>query len=257
MTNQLTQKLHWVRRFAVVAILVLSLLFSVISAVTIGKYYSALNLVPGYNLVITVLIAVAFSVLGFFLSRAFAYCVQHKQPNGYVTFGVIAFEFVEVGACFSEAVHAVVGMSWRGYEGVMSSALHILAYLILSIFPVFTLLCGQLEVAFHREKYGQEVRAAQPTVPQYKSPLPPSARSAAPYAAPTRPYQAPAFNGGVPSAAPGTVVLPESLAPQPQTQESKKGWFKNPFSGRGEQGQPVVTTDVLLQPVMPDQTIQR
>jgi hypothetical protein len=180
---------HWVRRSGYAFVMVFSIFFAIISGSSIGWYYSTLDSVSQYQWIITDLIAVAFSGFGFFLSRALAYCVHHKDvPKGFktvVVLGVVFYEVVELASCFSEAAFGVhKGMTWLsepGFDPVLSFVLHVLPFLVLPIFPVFTILCGQLDIVFDLQGDGQSVQ-----FPAVQQPIAGSASVSAQYkSAPT------------------------------------------------------------------------
>ena len=216
---------HWVRRFGHIANLVFSLGFAVVSGFSIGWYYSTLDSVSKYQWVITYIIAVVFSGFGFFLSRGLAYCMHHKDVNKgvfvVVVLGLVFYEIVELSACFTQAAFGIKSsMVWvdTGFNPMLSAVLHALPFVVLPIFPVFTILCGQLDIVFDIQNNEVAAPAVQPPVTSGVAPLP-TAQSPLPTAA-TR-YKPSSAPQHVPSAnAYGTVPFqngsrPQSPAPQP------------------------------------------
>jgi hypothetical protein len=250
------QKRHWLRKIESVVILVFSLLFAIGSGCTIGWYFSTLNAVTAYQPIVTIIVAVAFSGFGFVLSRSLAYRMQHSQPKGLILLAVLVYEVVEIGACFSEAADGIRYMTWitdGGFTGLLFNVLSALPYVILSILPVFTVLCGQLDISLHIEKHGQEAPSAQPApgVQRGFAPLPSAATrfkpsSAPPPAAPAQRVrevpqeQAALYPSQIFAMPSADGAKTEQLRSQEPAQVRQGGRFSLPFlkRGEGQQGTP-------------------
>jgi len=164
---------HWVRRFEPLIVLVCSVFFAVMGGVSIAWLFSTLNFLGTYQLILTVLAGVSFTLFGFTQSRGLASRMQQKEPFGFALWGVIFYEFVEVSACFFEAAHGVRTMVWLSdFDGVMHNIFYILLLIVLSVLPIFSVFCGQLDVRLHHERYG--VLTSQGSgVPVYQPPAQP------------------------------------------------------------------------------------
>jgi hypothetical protein len=250
---------HWARRFGSLFNLACSVIFAIGGGLSIGWLFSTLNFLGVYQPVLTVLMAVGFTLFGFFQSRDLASRIYSKEPLGFSLCGVILYEFVEMSACLFEAAHAVSKMVWLSdFNGMAHNIFYVLLLVVLAVLPAFSIFCGQMDVRLHHQKHGHGALVAQPpavgvaplplSAPQQRPPLVSPAANQLKPASPTNPYGMPPVQGVPVYQSPAANQLrpgPLPVAPLPRSNETRALPESNLSYQQPAQGLPGVTTDSL------------
>ena len=130
----------------------LSLVFSAASALAIHWFFSAL----GNDLLwhwMTVLVAVGFTALGYFVMRGLALRLMHKRRvRSYVLIGVL-YLLIEVTCNFGRAVAQYPGVAWvHALSGWQLHLFAVLVPLVLSIMPLINIAMAVIDVDLMHEK---------------------------------------------------------------------------------------------------------
>jgi hypothetical protein len=235
---------HWVLRLA-------SLVFSLVSAHAILWFFSALDWVDWLQPDVKIGIAAAFGVLGYFVSRGLAHRLLNRESITAYIFICAVFELVEVVCNYSMAAASVDRIAWLFLvHGELHQVLVVLAYIVLSIIPLVTILLAWVDMDLERAKVGYTVRgfgmasASVPTPvmpPARPAPLVPGQKPAVPYYTPPAVSQAPAASyrsmpfapSPATSTSPSMMGLSEPLPPvaaAPQVNGTGFGGFFNGLS---------------------------
>lgn len=103
--------------------------------------------------VVTVMTAVSFIALGYYVTRGLAYRLATKlRKRSYIAIGVL-YLFVEVSCNAAHAAASYPGIAWvHGLQGIAALVFPYIVPVVLSIIPLFNLALAQIDVDLMAEQ---------------------------------------------------------------------------------------------------------
>jgi len=149
---------HWARRVEYWVVMFAAVISSLANAHAVWWFFStSLNWVDGLQWIVSILLAVGFTAIGFVVSRGLAHRIQHHQKKGFVCFVAVIFGLLEMGCCFVLAAYGIQHIVWLvTFKGLLYNVILTLCYLLLPITPWFTILLAWFEVNLDKEKHGNQ-----------------------------------------------------------------------------------------------------
>ena len=148
-------KTNWINDIQHVVFRVVSMAFSVVTAHAVHWFFGGLDGVDQFQAVITVVLTVAFAVLGYFVTRGLAYRLMNKLPiRSYAVIGSL-YLLVEVVCNYGEAAARFPSITWlHSLSGIQLQIFTFLVPLVLSIIPLFIIAMAWMEMDLMQESSG-------------------------------------------------------------------------------------------------------
>ncbi len=150
----------WVVAFGPFALNVVSLVISAYSAHAIRWFFSPLDSIDVFEPIMTWLLAAAFAVLGYFVTRGLAFRMMNKERIRAYLFICFLLEFVEIFCNAAEALVTMQQAAWsRAFGPGFQAFLTVVTCIVWSCVPLISIGLAVLDMDVEREKRGM---VAQP-----------------------------------------------------------------------------------------------
>jgi hypothetical protein len=132
-----------------------SLVISLYSAHAIRWFFSPLDSIDLFEPVMTWMLAGAFGVMGYFITRGLAFRMMNKERVGGYVFICLLVEFVEIFCNVSEALVTMHSSNrFEGFSVGVQTVLMVVACVVWSCVPLLSIGLAVLDMDMEREKRG-------------------------------------------------------------------------------------------------------
>lgn len=145
----------WVVAFGPFVLNVVSLVISAYSAHAIRWFFSPLDSIDVFEPVMTWLLAAAFAVLGYFVTRGLAFRMMNKERVWAYLLICFLLEFVEIFCNSAEALVTMQQVAWsRAFGPGVQAFLTVVTCIVWSCVPLISIGLAVLDMDVEREKRG-------------------------------------------------------------------------------------------------------